>query len=776
MVTRRTRFIGGLSALVGFILASMLAGVLVAAAVAPAMAVTGLAANKGVQAFQGLPDYLKIEPLDQRTTFYATQGGKQVPIATFYAQNRVDVGWNDISQFMKDATVATEDPRFYQEGGIDLIGTVRGALTSATGNDVQGGSSITQQYVKNVLVQRCDRLAPDADEAPKVKKKKQAEFEQCYQDAAGVTIPRKVQEMRYAIGLDKTYSKDEILLGYLNIVGFGGRVYGVEAAAKYYFGVSAKDLNLQQAATLAAILNNPNYLRIDDESIKPRKTSLDNTSANGFAAAKQRRDYVLQRMLVNHKITQKQYDDAVATKIEPHITPTPSGCTSAQQFNAGFFCNYVEHVLLQDPTFGKTADARQSLFKRGGLNVYTTLNLDLQANAQASLSNYIPPTDPDLDLGAADISMEVGTGRIVSMVENKAYDDTGSNDPGSTAVNYTTNRDYGGSAGFQTGSAFKAFDLAAWLESGHSLYESVNANVHTFPISSFHSSCSEIGGPPWPVANDESGEGGYMSVLNATAQSVNTAFAMMGTKTDLCAISNAAKGLLVDSASPESNPWQIVPSMILGVNYISPLDMARAYAGIANGGKVCTEVAIDKVVTSEGKELPVPKTTCTQGMPANIAQAVSWALTHVMTGGTATSANPRDGVPIMGKTGTTDDSLENWLVTSTTKVANAVWVGNVQGAVPLRSQRFQGIGGGDVKFAIAKPILAALNAAYGGAEFPPPEHDLLYGKYYSPPKPKNTTPPSAPNPPAPNPAAPNPGGGNPGGGNPGNGGGNPGNG
>jgi membrane peptidoglycan carboxypeptidase len=212
---------------------------------------------------------------------------------------------------------------------------------------------------------------------------------------------------------------------------------------------------------------------------------------------------------------------------------------------------------------------------------------------------------------------------------------------------------------------------------------------------------------------------------------VNTAFAEMGTKTNLCDISNAAQGLLVHSASPDTNPWQIVPSMILGTNYISPLTMATAYAGIANNGVVCTPVAIDKIVKADGSELPVPKTTCKQGIPANIAAGVGYALQHVMTAGTATAANPNDGVPILGKTGTTDNSLENWLVTSTTKVATATWVGNVSGAVALRSQRFGGWNGGDVKFHIAQPILAAMNAAYGGGPLPVPDDSLLYAPHVS---------------------------------------------
>ncbi|NNC12964.1 penicillin-binding protein [Planctomonas sp. JC2975] len=762
-------------ALVGFIAMSAVAGVLVVSAVTPAAAVASLAVSDATGAFDGLPDYLAPQPLDQTTTFYAQKGGQAVPIATFYAQNREDVAWDAISQSVKDAAVSTEDPRFYSEGGIDLVGTVRGALSTAAGNNVQGGSSITQQYVKNILVQRCEQNdAVDPDASADVQKKQQTKFEACYNDATGVTIQRKMQEIRYAIGLDKRYSKDQILLSYLNIVGFGGRVYGVQAAAQYYFGIDAKNLNLPQAATLIAILNNPNNLRIDDQA-----TSTDNVSAKGFPATLERRNYVLKRMLVAHTITKAEYTQAVATKIEPHITPKPSGCQSAVASDAGFFCDYVRIIMQSDPVFGKTSEQRQQLFQQGGLQVYTSLNLDLQNTAQAALSGYIPPTY-SLDLGGANVSMEVGTGRVVTMVENKQFDDSGSPDPGTTAINYTTDYAYGGSNGFQTGSSFKAFDLVAWLEAGHSLYESVNANVHTYNENSFATCGDGFNGVTWNVANDESSEGGTMSVLQATEASVNTAFAMMATKLNLCNISNAANALGAHSAnpapSPDGNPWVINPPMVIGTNYISPLSMATAYAGIANGGRTCTPIAIDKVVDSSGKELPVPKTTCTQAIPENIAATVTWALQHVLTAGTATGANPNDGVPIMGKTGTTDYAHENWLVTSTSKVAQATWIGLITSPLTLDFHHyfFNGVQGNNVKFNVVKQIQSALDSVYGGAAFPAPDNKLIYGAGGAP-KPPSTPKTTTPSNPAPgngpNPPGQTPGGGNGNGGGPGGGGG-----
>ncbi len=711
---------------------SAVAGVLVAAVVTPTAAVASLAVSDATDTFNGLPDYLALQPLDQTSTFYATKGGKEVPIATFYAQNREDVSWKQIAQTVKDAAVDTEDPRFYTEGGIDIYGTIRGALATSSGSDVQGGSSITQQYVKNILVQRCDEQDQvDPDASAKVQAKQEKVFEQCYADAAGVTVSRKIQEIRYAVGLSKKYSKQDILQSYLNIVGFGGEIYGVQAAAKYYFDVDADQLTLPESATLVAILNNPNYLRVDDQAIKPDSSAQDNDSKDGFAATKERRDYVLQRMLVHKSITETQYKKAVATPITPKITSTQSGCQSAVAYDAGFFCNYVEHVLLQDPTFGKTADQRELKFQRGGLNVYTTLNLDLQNTAQSALSTWVPATDTDVDIGGANDSVEVGTGRIVTMVENKAYDDAGTGDASTTAVNYNTDYDYGGSAGFQTGSAFKAFDLAAWLEAGHTATEDIDAHYsgYSFPLDEFTASCQggQLSGSPYQVYNDESSEGGEMSVLNATEESVNTAFMQMATQLDLCDIAKVAEALGVHSASPQTNPFQIVPSMVIGTNYISPLTMATAYAGIANNGMFCTNIAIDKITTTAGENVAVPKSTCTQAIPATVAAAMAWTLEHVITDGTATRAEPDDGTPILAKTGTTDNYEQNWLVTSSSKVANAIWVGQISGSDDLQYYDYNGSELANAKFYAARTILQALDSNYGGSEFTTPPSTLLYG-------------------------------------------------
>ncbi len=717
MRSRKPRVAHLLGALAGFVGLSSIAGILVGVLFVPTLAVTAAGVKTGVNAFNAFPTYLAITAPAQASSLYAHQGAGKVKIASFFAENRVDVPFARINQSMKNAIVAAEDPRYYQHGAIDVQGTLRGVTSTLFGHKVEGGSSITQQYVKNVLVERCATQSGSAASAQK-----------CYDTVTAITPARKLQEMRYAIGVEKHYTKDEILRGYLNIVGFGGNVYGVQAAAEYYFGVPATSLSLPQAATLAAMVNNPANLRIDLPHNKY------NGSKSGYALTLARRNYVLDRMYIHHDITKAQRDQAKTSKVAPKITPVTSGCASAAAFDAAYFCNYVRDVIQTDPAFGATPDARLRTLNQGGLSIDTTLNLDLQKTAQASLSAYMPATVPGLNLGASNVSVEPGTGHIVTMVQNTTYNDTSQPIPGGTSINYNTDYADGGSQGFQTGSSFKAFTLAAWLEAGHTLSEYVSTTQHTFDDSQFHNSCAQLGPGTFPISNADPAASN-LTVTKATAQSVNTAFMKMGESLDLCAILDQAKALGIHAADPAVNPLTSYPTMILGTNLIAPLSMATAYAGIANNGIVCTPIAIDGITNAQGKPVTPTTTTCTQGLPAPIAAGVAQALQTVLQpGGTGASANPNDGVPILAKTGTTNSAVQNWLITSTTKIANATWVGNISGTADFYNTSVNGVNGYQLKFLMDKPIQQALDATYGGAPFPlPPQSEIGPVYTYTPP-------------------------------------------
>jgi Membrane carboxypeptidase (penicillin-binding protein) len=747
---------GALSAFAGFIGMSVVAGLLVAAAVTPAIAVTGMAANNGIGAFEGLPEYLKIEKPAQNSTIYANKAGKPVPIATFYDQNRVEETWDNIGQNVKDATLSTEDPRFYQHGGIDITGTLRAVVsTYLLHRDTQGGSSITQQYVKNVRLMTCEVYNTTVgDPGSKEQATQDKKYQDCQLAAIEQTPDRKLQEMKMAIGLEKKYTKNEILAGYLNIVGFGGQIYGIEAAARYYFGKTAKTLTLPEAATLVAIVNNPSNLRID-------QSKADNPGSNpenGYKSTLDRRDYVLDRMLINHKITQKEHDEAIKTKITPSIHPQSNGCLAAAAYNAAFYCDWVQHLIQDDTALGKTADDRANLLRRGGLQIYTPLNLNLQATAQHALSSRIPATHTGVDLGATNVSMEVGTGRVVTMVQNTPYYDPNKpKQPGATYINYNVDNKDGGGIGFQTGSTYKLFTLLEWLKEGHSLYDRVNAPSYatTFPYSRWHSSCPDVApAATWPtVSNDGPGEGGNLSVMSATAASVNTAFATMGTQLDLCGIRKTAMDLGVHLAWPyqyktdangnvirdkngvaeiENRELYGGPASILGTNELAPLTLAAAYATIGNKGVYCSPIGIDKILDPTGKSLPVTKTQCKQAVDPNVAAGAAYALQGVMSNGTGQLGNPFDGTPILGKTGTTDNAAQNWLATSTTKVATTTWVGNVA-TIGGQWRNFgdyvmDDIGGRNAKLYVANPIVAALDKVYGGSSFPQATGSVLQAK------------------------------------------------
>ncbi|KZX20540.1 Penicillin-binding protein 1A [Rathayibacter tanaceti] len=446
---------------------SVIAGLLASLVVAPAAALTGAATSGTISAFQSLPSYLEVGQLMQKSDVYAGDPEDPTLLASFYDQNRIEVPADRIADAVKDALVASEDPRFYDHGGIDLQGTLRAiASTYLLDGDTQGGSSITQQYVKNVLVQKAESITD------------QAERDRAYAEATATTAERKLKEMRLAIGLEKVSTKDDILLGYLNIALFGGTVYGIEAAAEYYYGIPAANLSVDQSAALLAIVNNPEKFRFD------RPDDVENGEANGYAQTRERRDYILDRMLEAGTLDQAAHDSATAEAITPEITPPSTGCQTAG--SAAYFCDYVMHELRDDPALGATDDERYAAIKRGGITVYTTIDLDLQETAQELMDQQVPSSDPRFDVGATAVAVQNGTGKILTMVQNKTYSqdpDVIASGPEYSAINLNVDASAGGGNGFQTGSAYKVFTLAEWLDRGHTLLEQFDSKPKNWTAS-----------------------------------------------------------------------------------------------------------------------------------------------------------------------------------------------------------------------------------------------------------------------------------------------------
>jgi membrane peptidoglycan carboxypeptidase len=727
-------------ALGGMLVASVIAGALVATAVTPIAAVTGVTVRDGIQAFESLPADIELGGHEQRNEIYATRDGQPVRIADVYDQNREDLTWEEVSPFLKDAAVAGEDRRYYEHGGIDPQSLTRAAFGYLTGSGDSGGSTIAMQLVKNIRITESQQL--DTEEARAA----------AYKEAIRKSPSRKVEEMRLAISLDKRYSKKEILLAYLNLAGFGRATYGVEAASERYYSLSAKDLTLAQSASLIAIVQTPDSYNLGDPANYPKN--------------KERRDLILGNMLELKQITQAQHDEAVATPIESYVKlqdPT-NGCLYAS--DAKFFCDYVVRNVPYLTALGADAEERKANWTRGGYQIYTSLDLNQQDVAQQQIDARAPATEARFSLGSAAVAVQPGTGRILVMAQNKGFNNTPTATPAETSINFSTDKEFGGSAGFQTGSTYKIFTLTRWLQAGHTVRESVNGSERTIPASQFKCDGVPGAGDPFPVGNDTSGEGGMQTVISATARSVNGAFASMAQKLDLCEIRDVAESMGVHRA--DGQPLDTFPSSILGTNQIAPLTMAGAIATIAAGGTYCAPTAVDRIVDAEGEELGGQAAACSTAIAPNIAATDAYALASVFQGGgTAVSANPRDDVPIMGKTGTTDGSYQNWLIGATTKVAMAVWVGNIKGdpakrttknpggEQSLRRVTIAGTNGANVKFIVFKAMLQSFNAnpAYRGDDFPEPDPTLVNGRGKVQ-KPSTSTP--APATPAPETTAPEP--------------------
>jgi membrane peptidoglycan carboxypeptidase len=705
MSQRKTSAAHALGAVLGGVGLSVLAGILIAALVTPTLVVVGSTVKESVGIFDSLPTFIEIDQQAQRNRIFATQDGQPVEIATVFSQNREEVAWDEVSDFAKDAAVSGEDRRYFEHGGIDPKGIVRAAAKNLkSGSAKEGASTITQQYVKNTFVQAALELPTEAEQKA------------AYDAATNSDFDRKLKEMKLAISLEKRYSKQEILLAYLNIANFGGNTYGIQAAASRYFNVSAIDLTAAQAASLVAIVQFPAALSLDDPA--------------NYAANTERRDVILDWMFSDGKLTNEQHAEAIATVIDGStvsLTEPSNGCGVANE-HARYFCDYITKLVKDLPALGADPEERERRWKHGGYDVYTTLDLGIQTTAQDAVWANVPDNATALNLGSSAVTVEVSTGRILAMAQNKKYDSAGGIDTAHTAVNFSTDLAYGGSSGFQPGSTYKIFTLLNWLENGHGVNEVVDGSARTVSQGSFTDSCGGPWGGPYPFKNDD-GTSGQMTVARATQKSVNGAFISMAQKLDLCEIRDTASSIGVHRA--DGKELETNPSSVLGTNTVAPLTMATAYAAIAAGGNYCKSIAIDRIVGPDGAELGGQSADCTKALDSDVANTAAFAMAKVMLpDGTASRANPRDGVEYIGKTGTSDGSNQTWVVGASTKVATAVWVGNISGYVPIRSYTSpKRVAGGFIRHDVFKAIALAVDARpeLRGSDFPDPAKSLLVG-------------------------------------------------
>lgn len=642
--------------LLAFVLAAGVGGVLAAGLVIPMVAGANAAADSTVAVYDEVPAELEPRPMSQQSRIYAANGKL---LATFYAQNRIVVPLDEISEPMQHAVIAIEDERFYEHGGIDVQGMTRALANNVAGHATQGASTLTQQYVKNMLI---DQALQDGDQFGVIK-------------ASEDSISRKLTEAKMAISLEKTMSKDEVLQGYLNAAQFGSRsIYGVEAAARYYFDKHASELSVVEAATIAGITKSPSRF---DPTVNPKD-------------AKERRDLVLQNMWKLGFISTEERDEAKEASIKKtlDVNPTEIGCAAAG--DSAFFCDYVTKEIVTNPVFGKTKAERQQLLYRGGLEIHTTLDPKKQKAAAKAVKNAVPAGDSS-GLQSAISSVEPGTGKILAMAQNIPYTPS-EGGKGTTRVNYSADPTHGASGGFQVGSNFKPFVLAEWLKEGHTLSERVNATKQARWPQNFQTPCvgNLAAAEPWAPANSEGVEVGYISALEATYESVNTAYAAMGYQLDLCKLRSTAwdigfrptrsvqdNGRVV--TEPEEKDIDIQAPMIIGTQESTPLYQAAAYATLASGGTYCSPVAITSVTGPGGKDYDVPDAKCKKdALPENVANTVVYAMEKVFSGtGTARALGGlSDGRPVAGKTGTSQLSAQTWFTGFTPNLSTSVWVGN----------------------------------------------------------------------------------------------------
>ena len=615
-----------LALLLAFLSVSSLMGVVAAGMLVPIAGPTALAAKSVPSLFNELPGDLQTVAPAEESQLLDSSGGV---IAHFYDKQRIVVPSANIADVMKKAIVAIEDKRFYEHNGVDATGIARALVTNLGESGRQGASTITQQYVRNSLAER-GYLEGEAEQVS-------AATEQ--------TTERKLREIKYALGLEKTQSKEEILTGYLNIAPFGPITYGVEAASQRYFSKSASELNYLEAALLAGLVQSPVQY---DPLTHPE-------------AAQERRDTVLATMLDQGVITQEEYDEGIATSVDSMLHPTVSseGCSGADSSKA-YFCDYVLSQFLEDPAFGATRIERERLLKTQGITIRTPLDTAKQDAAYAALTNAIPVGDAS-GLNDALVSLDPRTGKVLAMAQNTTY----GIEAGQTMSNYSAD------GNFQVGSTFKVFTLLQWFKEGHSAYETVGSANTFYPNGSFKCDGRSITTEGYQV-NDLAGKTGTMNVVRATGQSVNQAFVNMASRVDFCSIFETAYDMGITEDGEVPSPF---PANILGSVSSSPLQMASVFATIANSGQQCKPQSIESVTDRDENVLKEFAADCKEVISPDLANKTA-ALLTASAGQYYTSTRLGDGRPFAAKSGTTDGHANTWLTGFTPSLATATWVGH----------------------------------------------------------------------------------------------------
>ena len=538
-----------------------------------------------------------------------------------------------IPRHLQRAVIAIEDERFYEHDGVDLRAIVRATLKNvSSGRIEEGGSTITQQYVKNSII------APG--------------------EVAEKTIERKIDEAALARQLEKALPKKEILRRYLNTVYFGKGAYGVQAAAKTFFSKPVWRLDVRESALLAGLIRSP-------ETYSPVKRPK---------AAKRRRNLVLRKMdelgWLKPADAKKPKNDGLKLRLGEDNSRYP----------APYFVDYIQRLIQFDPRFeslGKSWQDRQHALFTGGLKIFTTVDLEMQAAAERAVDSVLTyPTDPYGSL----VAIDPATGHVKAMVGGRDFfakkkeDKFAKTNLAVAAEPGLASKKDGGTApgsGRQAGSAFKPFALVTAIEEGISLSQVYKGGSSiTFP--------GADNGADYTVQNYEGSSYGDMSLLEATVKSVNVVYAQLGEDVGAQSVVNTAEEMGIRT------PLGAYLSAVLGTNSVNPLGMASGYGTIANNGQHHPPVAITRIEDPTGKVLYRDRSRSKLAVDPTAAYITTTALEQVITRGTAAS-NGQISRPAAGKTGTAQEYRDAWFVGYTPDLVAAVWVGYPEGQIEMKS-------------------------------------------------------------------------------------------
>ncbi|MFR9729574.1 transglycosylase domain-containing protein [Saccharopolyspora sp. MS10] len=622
----------------------VLAGVLVACLMMPMATGAGAVVNQATEAMASMSSSLAKRNMPQVSVVTDKDGE---PIAHFFEDYRVETKPEQISGYMKAAITAVEDRRFWNHDGVDWQGTMRAlAKNVSTGGTAQGASTITQQYVKNYLVHVVAQNEVDAEKAKET------------------TIARKLREAKIAVELERTMTKEEILTGYLNVVPVGNQTFGVGAGAQTYFGTTPDKLTISQSALLAAVVNQPG-------SLNPRSNPSE---------ALQRRNLVIDLMTDPHNRLRISEEDAEIAKQEPlGLTPQlgrpPNGCVGIGDGTTdGFFCEYVRHYL-------ERSGIDDEKLEKGGYTIRTTLDRKSSDAAKEAAKKQVPTQTDGIANAMAVVEPGTDKHKVRALVANRDF----GNDPnaGQTAYDIVSRVQP-----FGAGSIYKVFTAAAAIEQGMGIFDNV-------PVpATYTSSVYKNGTNPYTVGNAEGVRPGDRTLQMALATSPNTGFVALQERVGLNNVVDMASKLglrqgmngvnssgstLDDDGSNGPSQAEAVKrnkrgAFTLGYTPTSVLELSNVGATIMSGGTYCPPTPLEEIRDRNGNEVPIKEAPCEQVISPEVAGQLAQGMSKDDTDGTSRAAAQAVGWnrPMIGKTGTTQESKSAAFLAATPQLSGAV--------------------------------------------------------------------------------------------------------